>query len=256
MRRRLIGPREQLLPRGWSDVVRQLALFGGAYVLYQLVRGLVDGSGPARPTRDALHVIDLERALHVFIEPRVQDWAMSRHWVMSAADWTYVNAHYVVTAGALVYIYVRHNDSFYCVRNMFMVAMALALVGYALYPTAPPWLMPAWGFTDSIRQFTGIAVAHGPASALLNLYAAIPSMHVCFALLAGATMGRLSASRAARIMWRLYPVLIAFVVIVTANHYLVDVVLGAGTAAAAAAIARHLLARARPEEWSFRPTEA
>ena len=70
--------------------------------------------------------------------------------LMDFADWTYLNAHYFVTLGALVFIYLRRNDSFYFVRNMFMVAMAIALVGYFLYPTAPPRLMPEWGFTDSI----------------------------------------------------------------------------------------------------------
>ena len=72
---------------------------------------------------------------------------------MDIADWTYLNAHYFVTFAALVFIYLRRNDSFYFVRNMFMIAMGIALVGYALYPTAPPRLMPEWGFTDSISQF-------------------------------------------------------------------------------------------------------
>ena len=54
----------------------------------------------------------------------------------------------MVTFGVLLWIYVRRNDSFYFVRNMFMVAMVIALVGYAMYPTAPPRLMPEWGFTD------------------------------------------------------------------------------------------------------------
>src|SRR5579862_271554 len=104
---------------------------------------------------------------------------------MDIADWTYLNAHYFVTIGALMFIYLRRNDSFYFVRNMFMIAMAIALVGYALYPTAPPRLDPEWGFTDSIRQLTGITVENGAGSAFVNAYAAVPSMHVCFALLVG-----------------------------------------------------------------------
>ena len=124
---------------------------------------------------------------------------------MDIADSTYLNAHYVVTLGALVWIYLRRNDSFYFVRNMFMVAMVFALVGYAVYPTAPPRLMPQWGFTDSIQQFTGVTVEHGPSSALLNLYAAIPSMHVCFALMIGWPMARLVNNRAATVAWAVYP---------------------------------------------------
>ena len=132
-----------------------LLLFVAAYVLYQLVRGLVGTAAAYKPFGDATRIIDLERALHVFVEPSIQAWARDAHWLMDIADWTYLNAHYFVTLGALVFIYLRRNDSFYFVRNMFMIAMAIALVGYALYPTAPPRLMPEWGFTDSISQFTG-----------------------------------------------------------------------------------------------------
>jgi hypothetical protein len=167
------------LPHGWSDVIRQVALFVGAYLGYQVVRGLVDGNDVAKASWNATKVIDLERALHVFIEPSVQAWALHEHWLMDIAVWTYLNAHYVVSIAAQIFIYMRRNDSFYFVRNMFMIAMLVALVGYAVFPTAPPRLMPEWGFTDVVAQVTGITAEKGASSALLNLYAAIPSMHVC-----------------------------------------------------------------------------
>ena len=232
-------------------MIRQLLLFVGAYALYQLVRDLLNGNDVAKASWNATKVIDLERALHVFIEPSVQAWALNERWLMDIADWTYLNAHYAVTVGALVFIYLRRNESFYFVRNTFMIAMAIALVGYALYPTAPPRLMPEWGFTDTIQQFTGITVEKGPGSALLNLYAAIPSMHVCFSLMIGWPMSKLVNHRAPRIAWRLYPLFISFVVIATGNHYLTDVVLGALTAGTAALLAGKLLARARPDVWAF-----
>ncbi len=251
MRRHVRQFETRLLPRGWPDVIRQISLFVGAYLLYQLVRGLVNGNDVAKASWNATKVINLERTLHVFVEPSIQTWALNKHWLIDIADWTYLNAHYVVTIGALAFIYLRRNDSFYFVRNMFMIAMAFALVGYALYPTAPPRLMPEWGFTDSIQQFTGITVEHGPSSALLNLYAAIPSMHVCFALMIGWPIAKLVRHRPARIAWRLYPLFISFVVIATGNHYLTDVVLGALTALASAVLAKELLARARPDVWAF-----
>lgn len=240
-----------MLPRGWTDVVRQLSLFGAAYVLYQVVRGVI-GSGGYKPFGDATKIINLERVLHVFIEPSVQAWTSSVHWLMDVADWSYLNAHYFVTLGALVFIYLRRNDSFYFVRNMFMVAMAIALVGYALYPTAPPRLMPEWGFTDSISQFLGVPhLDYGPEHAFLNFYAAVPSMHVCFAIMVGWPMVRLVTSRAAKSLWAIYPLFITFVVVATGNHYLTDAFLGALTAGAAAVISKRLLARARPEAWAF-----
>lgn len=251
MRRRLRQIEARVLPRGWADVVRQLSLFVGAYLLYQVVRGLVDGNDVAKASWNATKVINLERTLHIFIEPHVQAWVLNRRWLMDIADWSYLNAHYVVTIGALTFIYLRRNESFYFVRNMFMIAMAFALVGYALYPTAPPRLMPEWGFTDSIQQFTGITVEHGPSSALLNLYAAIPSMHVCFSLMIGWPLARLVKHRAAAVAWAVYPLFVCFVVIATGNHYLTDVVLGGLTALTSAVLANQLLARARPDAWAF-----
>jgi membrane-associated phospholipid phosphatase len=256
MQRRARQIEARVLPRGWGDVLLQVALFVGAYLLYQIVRGLVDGNDVAKATWNAYKVINLERTLHVFVEPSIQAWALNNRWLIDIADSTYLNAHYVVTLGALVWIYLRRNESFYFVRNMFMVAMAFALIGYALYPTAPPRLMPAWGFTDSIQQFTGITVEHGPSSALLNLYAAIPSMHVCFALMIGWPMARLVKNSIAMIAWALYPLFITFVVIATGNHYLTDVVLGAITALASALLAKQLLARARPDVWAFEQAPA
>jgi membrane-associated phospholipid phosphatase len=251
MRRRITTVGSRWLPKGWGDALRQILLFVGAYMGYQVVRGLINGNDVAKASWNATKVIHLERALHIFIEPSVQSWALNDHWIMDVADWTYLNAHYIVTFGALLFMYLRRNDSFYFVRNMFMIAMMVALVGYALYPTAPPRLMPEWGFTDAIQLFTGVTAEKGASAALLNLYAAIPSMHVCFALMTGLPMARLSRHRPARIAWCVYPVFISFVVIATGNHYLTDVILGALTAGFSALMAKQLLARARPEAWAF-----
>lgn len=251
-RLRYIGAR--VLPHGWTDVFRQISLFVGAYVLYGLVRAVVYGNAynPGyKPFGNAMKIIDLERVLHVFVEPNIQAWAMNTHWLIDFADWTYLNAHYIVTIGALLFIYLRRNESFYSVRNTFLIAMAIALIGYALYPTAPPRLMPEWGFTDTIQQFTGITVERGASSAFLNLYAAVPSMHVCFAVMVAGPMVRLVRSWPAKIAWGIYPFWITFVVIATGNHYFTDVFLGALTAAASTLLATQLLARARPDVWAF-----
>jgi membrane-associated phospholipid phosphatase len=251
MRHRIRWIEAHVLPRGWRDVFKQVGLFLAAYILYQLVRGLINDGSPYKPFGDAMRIIDLERVLHVFVEPSIQAWALNKHWLMDFADWTYLNAHYIVTLGALVFIYLRRNDSFYFVRNMFMIAMAIALVGYAVYPTAPPRLMPEWGFTDSISQFLGTPVDYGPGKGLLNFYAAVPSMHVCFAVMVGMPMMRLVKHWPAKVAWGLYPLLITFVVVATGNHYFTDVFLGGVTACLSALLAKRLLARARPDVWAF-----
>jgi PAP2 superfamily protein len=239
------------LPHGWLDALRQVSLFGAAYLAYRLVRGLVEGDANAAFAH-ARDLISLERTLHVFVEPSIQTWASSSHFVMVASSWLYVNAQTSVTVAALVYLYLRHNRNFYFVRNMFMVAMAIALVGYAVFPTAPPRFMPEWGFIDTVADVTGVHVNHASASlnALTNLYAAVPSMHVAFALLIGWTLARLVRWRVLRVLWILYPFLIAFVIVVTANHFIVDAILGAFTAGASA-YAATWMARARPQVWRF-----
>ena len=241
----------RLLPQGWIDVLRQVALFGAAYIGYRLVRGLVEGDANVAFAH-ARELISLERTLHVFVEPSVQAWASGSRVLMDFSSWLYVNAQTTVTIGALAYLYLRHNRNFYFVRNMFMIAMSIALVGYTVFPTAPPRFMPEWGFVDSVGDFTGVHVSHASASlnALTNLYAAVPSMHVAFALMIGYTLARLVRWRIVSALWMLYPFLMTFVIVVTANHFLIDAFLGALTAGASA-YGASWLARARPHVWRF-----
>lgn len=259
MRRAIRVMDARLLPHGWKDLLRQILLFAGAFITYDLVRGLVGHGNLYKPFGDAMRIIDIERAVHIFVEPSINAWVQNTHWLMDVADWVYLNGHFFVTLGALAFIYVCRNASFYFVRNVVMVSMATALVGYWLYPTAPPRLMPEWGFTDTVSQLvTGGAgwSDNTPAGAFVNAYAAVPSMHVCFALIIGVSMSRLVRHRWARIAWLLYPLLVTFVVVATANHFFIDVFLGALTAGVAALIAKRLLARAKPEAWAFGPVPA
>lgn len=246
----------RVLPHGWLDVLRQMLLCAGAYLAYALVRSLVEGRATAA-FQHAREMIHLERTLHFFVEPSIQAWAMGSHFVIDASSWLYLNAQTSITIAALGYLYMRHNGAFYFVRNMFAVALLIALIAYAIFPTAPPRFLPEWGFIDVVSDFTGVRNSHDSAtmSALFNPYAAIPSMHVAFALMIGWPLASLSRHRLARILWRLYPLLIAFVIVATANHFIVDALLGALTAALSAVVARRLAALG-PMAWRFRPVTA
>ena len=241
----------RVLPRGWLDALRQVSLFLAFYLAYRLVRGLVAGDASAAFAH-ARDLISIERTLHVFIEPSVQAWAMGSHLLMFIASWLYLNSQTTITVLALLYIYSRHNSRFYFVRNMFMIAMAIALIGYAVFPTAPPRFLPEWGFWDPVSSLTGVSVSHASSSltAMTNVYAAVPSMHVCFALMIGCTLARLAKHRVTAALWLLYPLLMTFVIIVTANHFLIDAFLGAVTTGVSAWGASWL-ARARPHAWRF-----
>src|SRR5439155_16739208 len=231
----------RLLPNGPLDAARQVLLFAIAYYGYRMVRGWVDDpAGAAIAFQNARNVIHLEQSLNIFVEPSVQAWAQPKPAIIDFASWMYLNCQSSVTLGALTYIYLFHNPSFYFVRNMFVVAMVIALVGYVVYPTAPPRFMPEWGFVDSVAQFTHVSHNSVTVNSLFNPYAAVPSMHVCFALMIGVPLGRLCKHRVTRVAWTLYPLLLTFVIVSTANHFLSDAFLHAVTVGIARFVATFL----------------
>ncbi len=243
-----------LLPKGILDAGCQFLLFLLAYQAYQLVRGFTD-SGAIDAYVNAHTVMDLERSVGGFFEPGFQQ-ALIEHvpWLVDFANFMYLNSHFVITTGFLAWLYLRRNEHFYFVRNMFLVAMGLALVGYALFPTAPPRLFPSEGFTDTIASFTGVAQDSQTASLLLNQYAAVPSMHIAFSLMVAIPAATLSRHAASRALWSAYPLMVFFVIVATGNHYWFDAVAGAAVAGLAA-VAALQLARLRPAAWSWRSGE-
>jgi membrane-associated phospholipid phosphatase len=241
----------RILPKGWPDLLRQILLFCGAYWLYRIVRGMTDGK-VAEAFENARDLIRLEQGMGLFIEPTVHAWAQGTSWLIDGASWMYVNSHFTITTVTLAFIYLRRNPSFYFVRNMFMVAMGIALVLYAAYPTAPPRFMPEWGFQDSVAEFTGMTGEGSSADALYNPFAAVPSMHVAFALMLGIPMASMARRAWVKTLWLIYPLLVTFVVIATANHWWFDAFTGA-VVAAVAGLAAMGFARARPAAWAWMP---
>ena len=152
----------------------------------------------------------------------------------------------------LVWLYLRRNDGFYFVRNMFMVAMGFALVGYSLYPTAPPRFMPEWGFTDSVAAFIGVRVENSRQRAL-NPYAAVPEHARRFALMVAVPRAAARAEpRPLKVVWLLYPLLVTFVVVVDRQPLLVRRRPRRAGGRGSASAASYAFARARPEAWSWR----
>ncbi|HSI80424.1 MAG TPA: phosphatase PAP2 family protein [Solirubrobacterales bacterium] len=246
--RRPIAFISSLLPRGIGDALLQFFLFFLAYNGYQLVRGISEGR-EAVAFANAERLVEIQQGLGAFFEPSFQQALVEYDWLINLANFLYMNTHFVVTTAFLVWLYLFRNDHFYFVRNMFMVAMGLALIGYALYPTAPPRLMPELGFTDTIHTLTGVAQDAGTVSLLVNQYAAVPSMHIAFALMIAVPGMRLAGHPLTRALWSVYPLLVFFVIVVTANHFWLDAAAGAAVACFAAAAATQL-ARAR-EAWEW-----
>jgi hypothetical protein len=241
------------LPQGYGDAARQLSLFVVAELCYEAVRGVADGQR-AIALANGEHVISFEKSIHAFFEPSLQRAFIDHHWIVDFANFMYMNSHFVVTTAFLVWLYIFRNQNFYFVRNMFLVAMGLAVVGYALLPTAPPRMFDQ--FTDTITQYAQVNHDSGLVKLFINPYAAIPSMHVAFSTMIGVTGVLISRHTITKIFWCAYPVLVFWVVIVTANHFWVDGAFGLLVAVLSALAARQVLARVRPAAWSWRPATA
>jgi membrane-associated phospholipid phosphatase len=249
MTARLALVRGRVLPNGWVDLLRQCSLFGGAYLLYRLVEGIVGGNTSVAFAH-ARELISLERSMHIFVEPAIQGWATSGHLLVVIAAYVYINAQTTILIALLLYLYIAHNRSYYFVRNMLFVGMAIGLIGYGLFPTAPPRFLPEWGFIDTIHQVTGVSGTSTIANVFFNQYAAVPSMHVAYAVMLGWTLSRLVRRRVAKVFWAMWPLLITFMTVITGNHFLIDAVLGLFVAAISFVAARRLAAL-RPHAWTF-----
>jgi membrane-associated phospholipid phosphatase len=248
---RVLGRVGERLPKGWGDAGKQLGILALVDVAYELVRGIADGQR-AVAIAHGQELIDVERSTHTFFEPSFQALVLPARWLVDVANQIYLNSQFSITLSFLIWLYLFRNETYYFVRNMLVVSMGLALVGYTLYPTAPPRMFPEQGFVDTIVDFSKLNHDSTIAKVFINPYAAVPSMHAAFSLMIGVTGARVSRRWFTRAFWAAWPALVVCVVIVTANHYWIDAALGAMVAATSALVAHRLLARARPESWSWR----
>jgi hypothetical protein len=205
------------LPRGWGDFGRQLLIWFGFAVLYQLARGLADRN-PAKAFQNGYHVVDIER--HVanrLYELTFQHFVDQRHLLETAVSWTYWNSEFTVVGVAVLWVYLRRHDAFIGFRNSVLLANLIGLLGYVFVPTAPPRLLGV-GFVDQHRD--------GLVSFAANPYAAMPSLHAADALIVGVVLFSVCRSWWAKAIWAVWPAWVWFAVMATGNHFWLDCIAG------------------------------
>ncbi|MGK2956497.1 MAG: phosphatase PAP2 family protein [Solirubrobacterales bacterium] len=238
------------LPRGWGDLFLQLALYMCANTGYEIARGMADGRA-VQAFANGERIIDLEQNTGTFFEPTIQAFLITETWLIDFANTIYLNAQFSVLLGFLIWMYFFRNDAYYFFRNMFFVSMAIALVGYIGFPTAPPRMYPEYGFIDTVNAQSSVNHDSELAKLLINPFAAVPSMHCAVALMIGVTGFVQCRNKIARGFWACWPLLVAWVTVVTANHYWVDAALGWMVAAASFLIASRIVAQIKPETWAW-----
>jgi hypothetical protein len=233
--------------RGWLAVRHPLRSEAAAvlvlYGFYELARGLVVGDARVA-VHHAHRVVALERWLHLLFEANVQHGARALPGFTSVLGTAYLTLHLVVTAGVLLWLHQRRPAAFAFVRTTLLFASALALIGFLAYPTAPPRLAGI-GIVDTVSN-GHIDLNKGLVSSLYNPYAAVPSMHIGYALIVGVSLFLYGRRPLVRALGALYSPFVLLVVVATGNHFFFDAVTGALVAMLAAAAAAPLTRRAAP----------
>ncbi len=217
-----------------TTVPRQFALVGAAVFAYFAVRGQTE-AGVALAARHGEAVLHLERTLHVAVEARLQGAALEHRWFVTTANWVYIWGHWPVIVGTLVHLYRNDRRSYLLLRNAMFVSGAIGLLIFARYPVMPPRLLGA-GISDTVTGLShSYRVLQPPA--LVNKYAAVPSLHVGWNFLVGVVLARSARGRVASWAAALSPALMIAAVVLTGNHYVFDAAAGLAVAAIGAAVA-------------------
>src|ERR671928_1319872 len=199
-----IAAGRRFLPRGYADFGRQVLIWFGFLLAYQVARGVADRD-PATAFENGWRVIDIEQRLTGLSELTLQGWTQSSHFLAELVSWTYWNSEFTVIGLTLLWVYLRRNDAFTRFRNTILLANVLGLIGYVLLPTAPPRLFPSLGFLDTLDSFSGLNHGSGIVSIAANPYAAMPSLHAADALIVGIVLASAARRPVAKLLWLLWP---------------------------------------------------
>lgn len=206
------------------QVVREVVIVLAAYYAYTIAKNLIHPYPSMEAFRNAWNVVSLERALGIFHEQSLQGWLLKdAKGVVYFFNWVYTLGFWPLMGVTGILLFVTARDTYYKYRTVMLLSFGIAVGIFALYPLAPPRFMGELGFADTI-QIMG-PTQHITRSDLFsyNMYAAMPSMHFAWALLISMAWAS-TPYLWARVAAIVYQTLMAAAVVVTGNHYFVDVI--------------------------------
>ncbi|PBC63541.1 hypothetical protein BKI49_13450 [Streptomyces sp. Tue6028] len=215
--------------RWWTE----LPLILLVYASYSAGRLLARGD-TSSAVDHGLEILRIEKVLHLNAEHPLNRLFTREAWLGVPADFWYASLHYLVTPVLLVWLFRSRTAHYRAARTWLMTSTFIGLIGFTLLPTCPPRLLSeGHGFVDTMAQYSSYGWWGGEASAprglggMTNQYAAMPSLHVGWALWCGVMLWRHGRTPLARLAGVAYPLLTTIVVMGTANHYFLDAVAGA-----------------------------
>ncbi|MGW3269220.1 phosphatase PAP2 family protein [Streptomyces sp. NPDC001056] len=216
---RLRRPRR---PRLWFEIL----LIAVSYWTYSLIRNAVPEQKD-QALRNADWIWSTERLLGIDVERSVNHALNAVTWLIIGMNYYYATLHFIMTIGVLVWLYRWHPGRYAAARLALFATTGGALIGYYLFPLAPPRLMRGGYFVDTVLvHHTWGSMASGDLKHMSNQYAAMPSMHIGWSLWCGLTIFALASVPWVRVLGLLYPLATLVVIVSTANHFWLDAVGG------------------------------
>ena len=232
------NPTPEPVLKWWLEAAMTL----GFYIVYSAIRNQF-GSALGNSVRqqayeNALDIIAIEKAMGLYFEEWTQQQFLDWEWFIVFWNVFYGSFHFIVTIFVMVYLFVRFPARYILMRTALAVTTASALIGFALYPLMPPRLLsncasqygacvPGHDYVDTLVDPGGLwSFESGTMEAISNQYAAMPSLHVAWAVWCTIGLYPVLKRRTTRAVIAIYPLLTLFSIVVTANHYWIDAVGG------------------------------
>ncbi len=204
--------------------LRELVIVAAVYFTYSISRNLIPDQ-IEQAQRNARSILDAEKLLGLDIELGINRWGAELPWLIIPANYYYATLHLSVTLFVMIWLYRRRKAVYARCRSVLLTMTVMALASYWLYPLAPPRLMTGGTYVDTVREYVlwGFTPSEDMQS-LSNQYAAMPSMHVGWALWVGVVLFMYGRGRVVRALGIAYPLATVFVVMVTGNHFILDAI--------------------------------
>ncbi len=205
------------------DFARNAALILGVYLAYAAVRH-VTADDWATALSNGRTLLRIQDSLGLPSEASLQHaFFLPNPHVVRAANAFYMWGHFPITGMFMFWVWFKHRSHFGVIRNSIVTLTLSGLILHIVYPLAPPRFFPSFGFVDTARDF-GPNPYDLAAARAANQIAAMPSLHVGWAVLVAISVIALCRSR-----WRfaalIHPAVTTGVVVLTANHYWADAII-------------------------------
>jgi uncharacterized membrane protein YoaK (UPF0700 family) len=226
---------KKLRPPWWKGGIREITLFLVVYTAYSLTQD-------ALPDRQLLafhntnNVIDFEKRLKIFWELSIQSWFLRSDFLVQLVNALYTLLFFPVLISFGIWAYKYHRQQYLIARNALFISAIIAFPCFVFYPEAPPRLLSDLGFVDTIATYMKLNISSMPTH-LVNQFAAMPSLHMCWTLLVGIAIIRIAKTWWLKMVGILLPLLMFVTIVATANHFILDAIFGAAVAGLSYALA-------------------